>query len=208
MPRAVTLCSLAVLVAFWLHLPFVIFPGSLLPIHHAGYNVDAHLGNSNLSESDNSLGRVHLLPPVSNAPQRKHSYIHRRQDNEAAYQASITKGWGLRCLMDATVEEASIMIQNSPKWKTFHVESEFIDPLMAPLEWGWDVKTLDLKDATEILSDYRIEEMLEFLHVSTDLRFWTQQLVKHEREWFAEDGRMGPVCDVVSPVYIFVYLAR
>ncbi|TID16922.1 DNA replication licensing factor [Venturia nashicola] len=79
------------------------------------------------------------------------------------------------------------------------MESKFMDPLMAPLEWGWDIRTLNLKDATKILSDYRVDKMLEFLHVSTELKFWTQQLVSHEREWHAEDGRTGPAIKVPPP---------
>lgn len=203
-PCAAALCSLAVLVALFLQLPFIIFLGSLLSIRHIRYNAEAQPDNLTLSDYDVSFGNVHHLPPASRPHQKEHAHLHRRKTNENTYQASITKGWALRCLMDATIEEAPMMVQSSPKWKNFNTESEFIDPLMAPLEWGWDIKTLDLKDATKILSDYKVDKMLEFLHVSPELRFWTQQLVSHEREWHAEDGRTGPVCELICLHFIFL----
>lgn len=198
-PRAIALCFLAVLIALFFHLPFVIFPSSLLPVYHTRYNADAHSDNHSLPEYDALSGSLQHRPPVSSPPRRAYAHLRRSQNNEDAFQTSITKGWGLRCLMDATLEEAPRMVQNSPKWRTFQMESNFIDPLMAPLEWGWDIRTLDLKEAPQILSDYRVDKMLEFLHVSMDLRYWTQQSVNHEREWYAEDGRTGPVCKLTRP---------
>lgn len=183
-PRAIALCSLAVLIALFLHLPFIVFPSSFFPAHRARYNADAHLENFTFSKFA-TLQTSHLETQCR---------LHRRLATADVYQASIRKGWALGCLMDASIEEAPKMVQNSPKWKNFKMESEFIDPLMAPLEWGWDIKTLDLKDAPMTLSDYRVDKMLEFLGAKRDLKFWTQQLVSHEREWFSEDGRTGPVC--------------
>lgn len=95
--------------------------------------------------------------------------------------------------MDATLEEAINMVQHSPKWKNFKLESNFIDPLMAPIEWGWITETLGFEGASNIMSDYKIDKMLAYLHVATDLKFWTQQLVSHQHAWYSEDGRTGPV---------------
>lgn len=203
-PRAIALCFIAVPVALFLHLPLVIFPSSLLPVYHTRYYADAQQDNLTLLDHDASYGSLQHLLPVPSPLQKGYAHLHQRKNHEDAFLSSITKGWGLCCLMEATTEEAPRMVQNSPKWKTIQMESKFIDPLMAPLEWGWNIKTLDLMDTTEILYDYKVDKMLEFLHVSTELRFWTQQLVSHEREWYAEDGRTGPVRAIFSHVHTYL----
>jgi hypothetical protein len=190
-PRAVALCALAIVITLFLHLPFIIYPSSFLLRYHS-YNLGSQPEHSNLSNITTPFNSLPRLSPSSKS-------LHHRATTDDVYQKSITKGWGLHCLMDATLSSAATMVQNSPKWKTLKMESEFIDPLMAPLEWGWDVQTLDLKDSLTILADYRIDKMLEFLGVNTELKSWTGGLVSHERAWEAEDGRSGPVSHPSSP---------
>jgi len=189
--RTIMLCSLTIVIALFLHPPFVVFPNSFLATDHV-----RNPENVTLSTSALLFGSINTFSQYYQVPHQARR-LHRRVANDDGYLKPAKKGWALRCLMDASIEEAPRMVQNSPKWKTFSMESLFIDPLMAPLEWGWKIETLTFENAPNIISDYKCAKMLDFLHVATDLKFWTQQLVSHQHEWHSEDGRSGPVSELL-----------
>jgi hypothetical protein len=164
---------------------FFFFPGSFLATDHVH-----NLENVTLSTSALPFGGINTIPHYYQAPHQTSRYrLHRRAANDDVYLQSVKKGWAFRCLMDASIEEAPKMVQNSSKWKKLNMKSPFVDPLMALLEWGWKVDTLAFENASNIISDYKCAKMLDFLHIATDLKFWTQQLVSHQHEWHSKDGR-------------------